>query len=140
MHIVGYNNNTNPPILARPIPRSLFPSPSHETHLWKCATLQELFLEEVHRKDNIRNHTKILLSNKSITQDNRHMFTSKPTNLYKSSKQISQEHKAIMCEAKAARKVLRQQKEKERKLCAQQQQQPQLPTTNSDDEEASVNP
>jgi hypothetical protein len=140
MRIIGYNTNPNPPIPARPILRSLFPSPSHETRLWKRATLQELFLEEVHRKDNIRNYTKILMSNKSITQDNRSMFTSKSTNLYKTSKQINQEHETIMREAKAARKVLRQQKEKERKLRAQQQQQPQLPTTNSDDEEASVNP
>jgi hypothetical protein len=141
MRISGYNINTNPPTPARPIPRSFLPSPNHETRLWKKATLQELFLEEVHRKDQIRNYTKILLSDKSITKDNRILFTSKPTNLYKSSNQIKQEQDNIMHEVKAARKVLRQKQEEERKLRAKQQQQRNLSnTTNDDAEEASVNP
>jgi hypothetical protein len=139
MRISGYN--INPPTPARPIPRSFLPSPNHETRLWKKATLQELCLEDVHRKDHIRNHTKILLSDKSITKDNRTMFTSKSTNLYKSSNQIKQEQDNIMREAKAARKVLRQQHEEERKLRAKQQQQRILSNTkNNDEEEASINP
>jgi hypothetical protein len=136
MRVVGYNNISPP---ARPIPRSKFPTPSHETRLWKKATKQELFLEEAHRKDTIRLHSTILMANRPVTKDNRSLFTSKPTDIYKSKKQVQTEQENIMREAKAARKALRQQQANKTALKKKQQNANSNKPTDAE-EEASVHP
>jgi hypothetical protein len=98
-----------------------------------------LFLEDAHHKETIRCYTKILKADNKVaqvTQANRKLFTSQPTDIYKTQLQFDREQNSIMQKAKQARQALRDQKKKEREIRKQQ-----LHTNQTkEEEEAIVNP